>query len=153
MTASPPAVTRERWQVLCRLLGSAEARIERALRTGHGVSAREFALLDVLSRRHHDDGRPSTRDLAHAIGLSHSATTRLMIRLEDRGLIRRSPCTADARRIRTRASDTGLALARQARHTHRAALREALAEAAGDPHLAPVVRAVRDELERRVATR
>lgn len=82
------------------------------------------------------------KQVADAVVLSQSATTRLVTRLEDRGLLSRYLCPTDRRGIYTDVTDAGLALLEQARPTNDAALREALDEAAKSPELAPLVRVV-----------
>ncbi|MEU9052219.1 MarR family transcriptional regulator, partial [Streptomyces sp. NPDC048384] len=71
-----------------------------------------------------------------------SATTRLVTRLEDRGLLSRYLCPTDRRGIYTDVTDAGLTLLNEARPTNDKALRQALDEAATNPELAPLVRAV-----------
>ncbi|MFG6300885.1 MarR family transcriptional regulator, partial [Streptomyces rochei] len=51
-------------------------------------------------------------------------------------------CPTDRRGIYTNVSEEGLKLLEEARPTNEAALREALAEAAEDPQLEPLVRTV-----------
>ncbi|MFE0208930.1 MarR family winged helix-turn-helix transcriptional regulator [Streptomyces sp. NPDC058985] len=123
--------------------GRIEAHIERALQAGHDLSVREYSLLDVLSRQHDGDGgHLQMKQVADAVVLSQSATTRLVTRLEDRGLLERYLCPTDRRGIYTNVTAAGVKLLDEARPTNDAALREALDEAATNPDLAPLVRAV-----------
>ncbi|MGX1810222.1 MarR family winged helix-turn-helix transcriptional regulator [Nocardia sp. NPDC055321] len=145
MTATDPAMTAlaQGWCALSLLHGRIEAHIERALQAGHRLSVREYSLLDVLSRQHTGDGGMlQMKQVADAVVLSQSATTRLVTRLEDRGLLARYLCPHDRRGIYTNVTDTGRALLEQARPTNDAALRAALDEAALSPELAPLVRTV-----------
>ncbi|MFH9608544.1 MarR family winged helix-turn-helix transcriptional regulator [Streptomyces sp. NPDC017448] len=147
MTATDPALTAlaQRWCALSLLHGKIEARIERALQAGHGLSAREYSLLDVLSRQHNGvGGHLQMKQVADAVVLSQSATTRLVTRLEDRGLLTRYLCATDRRGIYTDVTEAGLTLLREARPTNDRALRAALDEAAENPELAPLVRAVEE---------
>ncbi|MFC5719789.1 MarR family winged helix-turn-helix transcriptional regulator [Streptomyces gamaensis] len=131
------------WCALSALHGRIEAHIERALQTGHGLSVREFSVMDVLSRQHDGEGgHLRMNEVADAVVLSQSATTRLVDRLEDRGLLTRYLCLTDRRGIYTDVTEAGLALLGEARPTHDSALREALQEAARRPELAPLVSAV-----------
>jgi DNA-binding MarR family transcriptional regulator len=82
------------------------------------------------------------KQVADAVVLSQSATTRLVTRLEDRGLLARYLCPTDRRGIYTNVSEAGLQLLEEARPTNDAALREALDEATKNPELAPLVRVV-----------
>ncbi|AEW99219.1 MarR-family transcriptional regulator (plasmid) [Streptantibioticus cattleyicolor NRRL 8057 = DSM 46488] len=145
MTATDPALTTlaHSWCALTVLHQRIEGRIERALQAGHRLSVREYSLLEVLSRQHDGEGgHLQMKDLATAVVLSQSATTRLVSRLEDRGLLSRYLCPTDRRGIYTDVTAEGLELLRQARPTNTAALRAALDEAAGDPHTAPLAAAV-----------
>ncbi|MCF3100236.1 MarR family transcriptional regulator [Streptomyces roseoverticillatus] len=131
------------WCALSALHGRIEAHIERALQAGHGLSVREFSVLDVLSRQHSGEGgHLRMNEVAEAVVLSQSATTRLVNRMEDRGLLTRYLCLTDRRGIYTDVTEAGLALLGQARPTNDTALREALDEASKREELAPLVTAV-----------
>lgn len=145
MTATDPALTAlsQGWCALSLLHGKIEAHIERALQAKHQLSVREYSLLDVLSRQHDGPGgHLQMKQVADAVVLSQSATTRLVTRLEDRGLLSRYLCPTDRRGIYTDVSEAGSRLLDAARPTNDGALREALDDAAADPELAPLVRAV-----------
>lgn len=87
-------------------------------------------------------GHLQMKQVADAVVLSQSATTRLVTRLEDRGLLSRYLCPTDRRGIYTDVSEAELQHLAEARPTNDAALRDALDEAAENPELAPLVRAV-----------
>ncbi|MEU6414312.1 MarR family transcriptional regulator [Microbispora sp. NPDC046933] len=145
MTAADPALTAlaQGWCALSLLHEKIEAHIERALQSKHGLSVREYSLLETLSRQHDGPGgHLQMKQVADAVVLSQSATTRLVTRLEERGLLTRYLCPTDRRGIYTDVSPTGLALLAEARPTNDAALREALDQAAENPRLAPLVEAV-----------
>ena len=145
MTATDPALTAlaSSWSALSLLHGRIEAHIERALQAGHDLSVREYSLLDVLSRQHDGEGgHLQMKQVADAVVLSQSATTRLVTRLEDRGLLTRYLCPTDRRGIYTNVTESGLELLERARPTNEAALRESLDEAARNAELAPLVKAV-----------
>ncbi|MFE7311800.1 MarR family winged helix-turn-helix transcriptional regulator [Streptomyces sp. NPDC057555] len=145
MTATDPAMTAlaHGWSALSLLHGRIEGKVERALQAEHRLSAREYSLLDVLSRQHDGEGgHLQMRQVADSVVLSQSATTRLVTRLEDRGLLERYLCPTDRRGIYTNVTEDGLRLLEEARPTHNTALREALDQAATEPVLAPLVHAV-----------
>ncbi|WP_369148395.1 MarR family winged helix-turn-helix transcriptional regulator [Streptomyces sp. R44] len=145
MTATDPALTAlaSGWGALSLLHGRIESHIERALQSGHGLSVREFSLLDVLGRQHDGEGgHLQMKQVADAVVLSQSATTRLVTRLEDRGLLSRYLCPTDRRGIYTDVTPAGRKLLDEARPTNDAALRQALDEAAENPELASLVAAV-----------
>ncbi len=145
MTATDLAATplAQSWCALSLLHSRIETRIEEALHTRHGLSAREYAVLDVLSRQHDgENGHLQMKQVADAVALSQSATTRLVTRLEDRELLSRYLCPTDRRGIYTNVTEAGLLLLRQARPTYEGALREALDLAGRDPRLTALVVAV-----------
>ncbi|MFE7357817.1 MarR family winged helix-turn-helix transcriptional regulator [Streptomyces sp. NPDC057543] len=145
MTATAPALTAlaQGWCALSLLHGKIESHLERALQAGHGLSVREYSLLDVLGRQHDGEGgHLQMKQVADSVVLSQSATTRLVTRLEDRGLLERYLCPTDRRGIYTDVTEAGLKLLGEARPTNEAALRAALQEAAEDPRLEPLVRTV-----------
>ncbi|MER8057654.1 MULTISPECIES: MarR family transcriptional regulator [unclassified Streptomyces] len=145
MTATDPALIAlaQGWCALSALHGRIEAHIERALQAGHDLSVREYSLLDVLSRQHDGEGgHLQMKQVAEAVVLSQSATTRLVTRLEDRGLLERYLCPTDRRGIYTNVTEAGLRLLEEARPTNDGALREALDGASRNPELVPLVRAV-----------
>ncbi|MFG2292243.1 MarR family winged helix-turn-helix transcriptional regulator [Streptomyces sp. NPDC048603] len=145
MTATDSALTglSQGWCALSLLHGRIESHIERALQAAHGLSVREYSLLDVLSRQHDGPGgHLQMKQVADAVVLSQSATTRLVTRLEERGLLARYLCPTDRRGIYTNVSEAGLALLEEARPTNAGALRKALDAAALNPELAPLVTAV-----------
>ncbi|MGW8765226.1 MarR family winged helix-turn-helix transcriptional regulator [Streptomyces sp. NPDC055815] len=145
MTATDPALTAlaSGWGALSLLHGRIESHIERALQSGHDLSVREYSLLDVLGRQHDGvGGHLQMKQVADAVVLSQSATTRLVTRLEDRGLLSRYLCPTDRRGIYTDVTPAGRKLLDEARPTNDAALRRALDEAAENPELASLVAAV-----------
>ncbi|GAA2738131.1 MarR family transcriptional regulator [Pedococcus aerophilus] len=128
------------WRTLAALHGHIEGALERELTSGHGLSVVEFTVLDALSRQ--DGWHMRMSQLARAAALSSSATTRLVNRLEDRGLITRILCADDRRGIYTELTPSGSALLDEARPTHHRVLEEALQSAADVPELAPLVDAL-----------
>lgn len=128
------------WRTLAALHARIEDRMGRAMEAGHGIGVSEYAVLDVLSRQaaHH----LRMQQLANAVVLSQSATTRLVTRLEARGLLVRTLCKDDRRGIYTELTPAGRDLLAAARPTHDEALEAALAEAATVPELAPLVGAL-----------
>lgn len=128
------------WRTLAAVHGLIETELERALQAGHDLSVVEFTVLDALDRQ--DGWHMRMQQLARAAALSASATTRLVTRLEKRGLLTRVLCADDRRGIYTELTKAGERLLEQARPTHDAALRKALAEAEATPELAPLVRSL-----------
>ncbi|WP_306364814.1 MarR family winged helix-turn-helix transcriptional regulator [Nocardia sp. CC227C] len=122
------------WRTLAALHGLIEAALEKELVREHGLSVVEFTVLDALSRQ--DGWHMRISQLARATALSPSATTRLVNRLEDRGLLVRVLCADDRRGIYTELTDQGRALYALSKPTHDRVLEETLATAAHIPELA-----------------
>lgn len=139
----PPGALAQGWCALSALHGHIESHIERALQAAHGLSVREFSVLNVLSDQHDGEGgHLRMHQVAESVVLSQSATTRLVNRLEERGLLVRFLCSTDRRGIYTDVSPAGRQLLEEARPTNDAALREALDEAAQRPALAKLAACV-----------
>lgn len=133
------------WRTLAALHAQIEAQLERALGvSGIDLSVVEYTVLDALSRQ--DGWHMRMQQLARAAALSPSATTRLVNRLEDRGLITRILCADDRRGIYTELTSAGQRLHQKARPVHDDALERVLQEAETQPELAPVVRALHGEM-------
>ena len=128
------------WRTLAALHGVIEVVLERALQSAHGISVVEYTVLDALSRQ--DGWHMRMHQLARAAALSGSATTRLVNRLETRGLLTRVLCQDDRRGIHTELTDRGWSLLNDARPTHDRVLEATLAEADNTPELAPLITAL-----------
>ncbi len=126
------------WRTLNALHGLLEAELERAL---DGLSLVEYTVLDALSEQ--DERHLRMHEVARVTALSGSAATRLVNRLEARGLIARILCDDDRRGIYSELTDAGRELLEANRATHDAVLAAALEGAAGEPELAPLVAALR----------
>ncbi|MDI2127828.1 MarR family winged helix-turn-helix transcriptional regulator [Yinghuangia seranimata] len=132
------------WCALSLLHDRIDAHLERALQAGHDLSVREYSALVVLTEQNEGDfGHLSMSRLAETVSLSQSATTRLVTRLEDRGLLMRYLCPTDRRGIYTNVTDEGRALFEKARVTNDRALEEAFAQAEQAPELRPLVAVIR----------
>jgi len=73
------------WRLLAVLHARIEARLERVLQARYGLSVSEYGVLELLSRQVEHHLRMG--QLATAMALSQSASTRLVSRLEDRGQV------------------------------------------------------------------
>lgn len=128
------------WRTLAALHGLIETELERALTAGVSLSVVEYTVLDALSRQHGWHMR--MQQLARATALSASATTRLVNRLEERGLLTRILCADDRRGIYTELTAAGQTLLTEARPVHDDTLERALADAREVPELASLVDAL-----------
>lgn len=128
------------WRTLAALHGLIEGSMEKALQSEAKLSVVEYTVLDALARQ--DGWHMRMQQLGRATALSPSATTRLVNRLEDRGLLTRILCADDRRGIYTELTTSGSELLATAKPIHDEALECALAEAATLPELAPLVEAL-----------
>ena len=128
------------WRTLAALHGYIEAELERELSRSVRLSVVEYTVLDALARQ--DGWHMRMQQLARASALSPSATTRLVNRLEERGLLVRILCADDRRGIYTELTADGHRLLDEARPVHDAARARALDGARDIPELAPRVDAL-----------
>ncbi|MFI7600015.1 MarR family winged helix-turn-helix transcriptional regulator [Actinoplanes sp. NPDC049681] len=125
------------WRRLAALHGRIEAALEKTLGDQFGLSVVEFTVLDALSRQ--DGWHMRMQQLGRAAALSSSATTRLVTRLENRGLLVRCLCPDDRRGIYTELTGDGKALLAAAAPVHDTILQKALDDAREVPELADLV--------------
>jgi DNA-binding MarR family transcriptional regulator len=125
------------WRTLAALHGRLEEALEKALQAEFELSVVEYTVLDTLARQ--DGWHMRMQQLARAAALSHSATTRLVNRLENRRLLSRYLCADDRRGIYSQITEQGRALLERARPVHDATLKEALDAAGSVPELGRLV--------------
>jgi DNA-binding MarR family transcriptional regulator len=125
------------WRTLAALHGRLEEALEKALQAEFDLSVVEYTVLDTLARQ--DGWHMRMQQLARAAALSHSATTRLVNRLENRGVLSRYLCADDRRGIYSQITEQGRALLERARPVHDATLKEALDAAGSVPELGRLV--------------
>lgn len=127
----------QRWQVMNALHGFIAAELERQLQQEHSISNLEFSVMVVLSAQNGDGMR--VQALSQASGLSASATTRLVDRLEENRLLARSLCDADRRGIQLRLTQKGQSMVADFTRTYEATLQSALAAARKNSSSLPFV--------------
>jgi DNA-binding MarR family transcriptional regulator len=91
------ATLREEWRELVAQHARVNDALERALRERHDLSVSEYEVLQRLVET--ADGKRRMQELADEIHLSQSALSRLVSRLEESGLARRSICDHDRRGV------------------------------------------------------
>jgi DNA-binding MarR family transcriptional regulator len=113
------------WRELVDRHARVNCALEHALGQQHGLGVSEFEVLDRLAST--EDGSGRITELADSVGLSQSALSRVVARLEADGLVKRSMCEHDRRGIYACLTDAGRDRQAEAQPTHRAILRENLA--------------------------
>lgn len=120
---SPPDA-RDAWHRLLQVSSRIVRAFDRELDLAHRISVREFDVLITLGNA--PDRRLRMTDLANAVLLSSGGLTRLVGRLEERGLVQREPDPGDARSFHCRLTPTGEAQLADARLTHDAVVERLL---------------------------
>jgi len=109
--------------VLREAMGQLGRRL-RAERVGYGLSRSRLSLLTLLSR----NGPMTASAMAAAERLQPQSLTRKLSRLEDDGLILRSPDDKDRRQVRIMITDKGAAVVEEDTFRREAWLAKAMAE-------------------------
>ncbi|MEG3614491.1 MarR family winged helix-turn-helix transcriptional regulator [Isoptericola haloaureus] len=102
------------------------------------LSIREYDVLFTLSRA--EGGRMRLRDLNENVLLAQSSLSRMVERLEDRGLVTRAPAPDDARGTLVGLTDAGSRLQRQVGRRHVRAMGQYVGRALDDDEQAELVR-------------
>ncbi|MER6983576.1 MarR family winged helix-turn-helix transcriptional regulator [Streptomyces carpinensis] len=99
MGANAGARLAEQWRGILSVHARTMCEIDRALHP-HGLCASDFEVLDILTAGTVEEShRRQVHDLADRVHLSQSALSRLVGRLEREGLVERSVCATDRRRM------------------------------------------------------
>jgi len=110
------------WRGLIRLREAVMREIDRRLRQDNGLSLADYGVLITLVTA------PGLRLRMSSLGaqrmLTPSGITRVVIRLEERGLVQREPDPADGRAALAVLTKPGLAALRRAQVIHHATVRE-----------------------------
>jgi DNA-binding MarR family transcriptional regulator len=104
------------WTGLLRTRERLVHELDRELEHAHGISLAEYDVLVQLEAAEQRSLRMA--ELADAVLLTRSGITRLVDRLERRGLIRRERCPSDARGLWAVLTDTGAERLTEAATTH-----------------------------------
>jgi DNA-binding MarR family transcriptional regulator len=110
------------WHGMLRLQAHVLRAVDGALGAVHRLSVSEFDVLITLTNA--PDGRLRITDLAQQVMLSRSGLSRLVDRLQQDGLVIRTPDPDDARGARAAITDAGQVKLDEARTTHNAVIRE-----------------------------
>jgi DNA-binding MarR family transcriptional regulator len=114
--AAGPVDASRAWHRLLQVSSRVLRELDRSLDFHERMSVSEFDVLITLDNA--PDRRLRMTDLARATMLSSGGMTRLVGRLEDRGLVRREPDADDARAYQATLTEAGQAALAKARVTH-----------------------------------
>ena len=114
-----PWLTTEQQRIWRAFLGGSTVltdRLDRDLRTQHGLSMPEYEILVRLSEA---PGRSiRMAELADAVSHSRSRVTHTIARLEREGIVQRGQCSDDGRGVSAHLTDHGFSVLESAAHTH-----------------------------------
>lgn len=118
-TTETPWLTTEQQRIWRSFLSGTTVlndRLDRDLRTAHGLSSPEYEILVRLSEA---PGRSiRMAELADAVSHSRSRVTHTIARLEREGIVLRGQCSEDGRGVSAVLTDHGFSVLEQAAHTH-----------------------------------
>jgi DNA-binding MarR family transcriptional regulator len=124
--STPVATTCSRvpaaWTGMVRVHERVMHELDGELQRAYDISLAEFDVLMQLSEA--PERRMRMADLAEAVLLTRSGVSRLVDRLESRGLVERARCPSDARGLNASLTEAGSALLAEAALTHLAGLRQ-----------------------------
>jgi DNA-binding MarR family transcriptional regulator len=133
--ATPPLSDgRVAWHRLLQISRRVLREIDLQLDVAHRIGINEFDVLITLDNA--DARRLRMTDLAEAVMFSSGGLTRLVGRLESRGLVQRTPDPDDARSFHAALTDAGSERLAQARVTHDAVIEELLGSNLTDKQMA-----------------
>jgi DNA-binding MarR family transcriptional regulator len=108
--------------------------LEAGLASGFGLSVSALEVLARVARA--DGGRTRINDLKQGMLLSISRVSRIVVALEDRGLMKRTSCPSDSRGVLAEITDHGRELARRALEWHSAEIQNRFFAALKDDQIA-----------------
>jgi len=123
-TPRKTAEGRQAWHRLLRLARQVLRELDTRLDAKHRIGVNEFDVLITLDNA--PDRRLRMTDLAEAVMFSSGGLTRLIGRLEGRGLVERIPDPDDARSFYAALTEEGSRLLSEARDSHDAVIEELL---------------------------
>jgi DNA-binding MarR family transcriptional regulator len=130
------------WAGLLRAHAALVRELDRELEAAHALPLTQYEVLLHLERA--PSHRLRMSELARSVLLSQSGVTRLVDRLESRGLVERAPCAEDRRVLWAHMTDAGLRQLTDARPTVIAGIRARFLDRFDDDEL----RALADAWER-----
>ena len=129
----------EAWRGFLRAHATLVRELDEELTERHGLPLSSYDVLVQLDEA--PDGMLRMSHLADAVLLSRSGLSRLVTRLADQGLLERVECKNDARGAFAAITDEGRRRLAEARHTHRAGVRERFLDRLGEREQRQLARA------------
>ncbi|SMX99837.1 DNA-binding transcriptional regulator, MarR family [Brevibacterium iodinum ATCC 49514] len=115
------------WAQVAAVVAAVDATLGKWLMDNYGIGLTDYRAILHLSRA--SDSELRIHDLADKVGLSQSSATRLVGRLEGKGLVARDTCPDDARGVYAVVTNSGLQAVSDIRTQYEAKIRELLESA------------------------
>jgi DNA-binding MarR family transcriptional regulator len=135
---------RDAWHALLQVSSRMLREFDRRLDRTHGIGIREFDVLITLDR---PNGGLRMTELANAVMVTSGGLTRLVGRLEERGLVRREKDADDGRSFHALLTDAGRVQLAAARTTHDAVIGELLGSRLSDAEVRRLTTILRRTLD------
>jgi len=148
IAADTPWLSIEQQRVWRAFLGGTTVlmdRLDRDLRTQHGLSMPEYEILVRLSEA--PDRSIRMAELADAVSHSRSRVTHTIARLEREGIVMRGQSSDDGRGVSAVLTDHGFSVLEEAAHTHVRGVNDYLIENADPADLEAMGRIMQKVLE------
>ena len=134
------------WRGLLRMTSQLNARMNRQLQDGYGVSLADYDVLVVLSEA--PAGRLRVFEIADALAWEQSRVSHQLARMQRRGLVARQECATDARGAFAVLTGAGRAAIERAARAHVDTVRQLVFDGLSPGQLAALTAITSDVLER-----
>jgi len=138
------------WRGLLRMTSQLNARMNRQLQDGYGVSLADYEVLVVLSEA--PAGRLRVFEIADALAWEQSRVSHQLARMQRRGLVAREECAADARGAFAVLTGAGRAAIERAAPAHVETVRQLVFDGLSRDQLATLTAITSGVLERLART-
>jgi DNA-binding MarR family transcriptional regulator len=138
------------WRGLLRMTSQLNARMNRQLQDGYGVSLADYEVLVVLSEA--PAGRLRVFEISDALAWEQSRVSHQLARMQRRGLVAREECRSDARGAFAVLAEAGHAAIERAAPAHVEIVRQLVFDGLSRDQLAALTAITSDVLERLART-
>jgi DNA-binding MarR family transcriptional regulator len=138
------------WRGLLRMTSQLNARMNRQLQDGYGVSLVDYEVLVVLSEA--PAGRLRVFEISDALAWEQSRVSHQLARMQRRGLVAREECQTDARGAFAVLTEAGRAAIERAAPAHVEIVRQLVFDGLSRDQVAALTAITSDVLERLART-
>jgi len=138
------------WRGLLRMTSQLNARMNRQLQDGYGISLADYEVLVVLSEA--PAGRLRVFEISDALAWEQSRVSHQLARMQRRGLVAREECQSDARGAFAALTEAGRAAIERAAPAHVETVRQLVFDGLSRDQLAALTAITSGVLERLART-